>query len=78
MWMHKDTQKALSLKRLLVNPADQQYAVPEPLNLACLVTNGIYEKKYEWLLALERLASEKDTVTLEKKLKALLEQEKPI
>ena len=76
--MHKETHKVLSLKRLLVNPIDQQYAIPEPLHLACLVTNGIYEKEYDWLLALERLASEKDTVTLEKKLKVLLEQNKPI
>ena len=72
MWLHQDTKKPLTLKRLLANPSEQQHAKPEQLRDACLVTMGIYEQQFEWLLALEQLASEKDQVTLEKKLTALL------
>ena len=39
---------------------------------------GVYEQQFEWLLALEQLASEKDQVTLEKKLTALLASQEKI
>ena len=63
MWLHQDTKKTLTLKRLLANPSEQQHANPEQLRDACLVTMGVYEQQFEWLLALEQLASEKDQVT---------------
>lgn len=78
MWIHQETKKPLPLRRLLLNPGDYQLAIPENLATACIVTNAVYEKKQAWLLALERLASEKDTVTLEKKLVQLLKQESPL
>lgn len=78
MWIHHETKKPLPLRRFLLSPVDQQFAVPEDLPTACIVSNGMYEKKQEWLLALERLASEKDTVTLEKKLMQLLKQDSPL
>lgn len=78
MWVHRETKKPLPLRRFLLSPVDQQFAVPEDLATACIVSNGMYEKKQEWLLALERLASEKDTVTLEKKLMQLLKQDSPL
>ena len=77
MWIHNETKKPLPLRRLLLSPVDQQFAVPEDLQTACIVSNGMYEKKQEWLLALEHLASEKDSVTLEKKLIQLLKQDTP-
>lgn len=78
MWLHHETKKPLPLRRLLANPADPQFAVPEDLATACIVSNAMYEKKQVLLLALERLASEKDPVTLEKKLLQLLKQERPL
>lgn len=78
MWVHHETKKPLPLRRFLLNPIDQQFAIPEDLATACIVSNGMYEKKQELLLALERLASEKDTVTLEKKLLQLLKQDSPL
>ena len=78
MWVHRETKKPLPLRRFLLNPADQQFAIPEDLSRACIVSNGMYEKKHDWLLALERLASEKDTVTLERKLTQLLQQDNPL
>lgn len=78
MWIHHETKKPLPLRRILLSPVDQQFAMPEDLPTACIVSNGMYEKKQEWLLALERLAAEKDTVTLEKKLMQLLKQDSPL
>ena len=58
MWVAPKDNKGRSLRRLVDNPTEQPWCIPEPLQVACLVTNGLYEK---------------DTVTMEKKLTALLQ-----
>jgi len=76
MWLTADMTKPLTLRKLLTKPQEMQQAKPEPLAVACLVTDGIQDNKHEWLLDLERLASEKDNITLENKLQKLLSQNK--
>lgn len=74
MWLNKETHKPMSLKKLLQLGFDTNLYEPEPLELACPITNGIIEKQRDWIMALEKLAAEKDPYVVEINLKRLLDK----
>lgn len=74
MWLNKETHKPSSLKKLLQQGFDPTQVEPEPLVLACPITNGISEKQIDWVIELEKLADEKDPYVVEINLKRLLDK----
>ena len=74
MWLNKENKKPISLKKLLQSGFDVNVVMPEPLALACPITNGIASKKIDWVLELEKLAAETDPYIVEINLKRLLDQ----
>jgi hypothetical protein len=78
MWLHKDTKKSLSLKRLIQQGFDVSMVIPEKLDDACLVAFGVSRGAYNWLLALESLAAEEDSSIVEEQLSLLINEQKPL
>lgn len=78
MWINTTTGKPVTLRRLLQHPGEMHTVAPEPLHVACIVTNGLHEKRISWLLELEQLASEQDPATLEKALHELIARHAPL
>ncbi len=74
MWLQKDNKKPLSIKKLLQQGFNPEQVEPEPLVLACPITNGLAEKQLEWIMELEQLANEKDPYLVERNLKKLLDR----
>ena len=78
MWLHRDTKKSLSLKRLIQQGFDVEMVIPEKLDDACLVSFGVSRGAYEWLRALESLAAEEDSSIVEEQLSLLINEQKPL
>ena len=78
MWINSNTGKPVTLRRLIQHPGEIHTVTPEPLHVACIVTNAVYEKRTDWLLELEQLASEQDPATLERALHELIARQTPL
>lgn len=74
MWINKETNKPVSLKKLIQQGFNTALYKPETLADSCPVTHGLNEKRLDWVMALEDLGNEEDRFELERKLKLLLKE----
>lgn len=74
MWINKETNKPVSLRKLVQQGFNTTTYRPENLADACPVTHGLNEKRLDWVMALEDLGNEEDRFELERRLKLLLKE----